>query len=37
MNQNEEYIKTLCIPRTISNISEPFVRNIFNKLNIGIR
>ena len=31
----EQNIKTLCIPRTNVNISEPFVRNIFNKLNIG--
>jgi hypothetical protein len=33
---DEQRCKTLCIPRTDINISEPFVRNIFNNLNIGI-
>jgi hypothetical protein len=33
---DEERCKTLCIPRTDIDISEPFVRNIFNNLNIGI-
>jgi hypothetical protein len=32
---DEQNCKTLCIPRTDVNISEPFVRNLFNKLNIG--
>ena len=32
---DEQRCKTLCIPRTDINISEPFVRNIFNNLNIG--
>ena len=32
---DEERCKTLCIPRTDIDISEPFVRNIFNNLNIG--
>ena len=32
-NQN---IKTLCIPRVNFGITEPFVRNIFNSLNIGV-
>ena len=36
MNKIDKHIKTLCIPRTNVNISEPFVRNLFNKLNIGI-
>jgi hypothetical protein len=31
----DQHIKTLCIPRTDVNISEPFVRNLFNKINIG--
>lgn len=33
--EDEQRCKTLCIPRTDVNISEPFVRNIFNNLNIG--
>jgi len=32
---DEQICKTLCIPRTDVNISEHFVRNLFNKLNIG--
>jgi hypothetical protein len=32
---DEQRCKILCIPRTDANISEPVVRNIFNKLNIG--
>lgn len=35
MDKIDDFIKTLCIPRTDVNISEPFVRNLFNKLNIG--
>ena len=35
-NIDEQKCKTLCIPRTDINISESFVRNIFNNLNIGI-
>jgi hypothetical protein len=33
--QNENEIKTLCIPMILSNITKEYIHDTFNKLNFG--
>jgi hypothetical protein len=34
-NQRQTQIKTLCIPRVLSNVTKEYVHDIMNKLHLG--